>query len=243
MTGSWYGGSRPGGHCVLGLGGPRLRRGSSCGAVGGSLSSKYRGSLRFPRRGVAPCRIQEGPPLPRGSPDPECGGGLPALLGCGGFTGSRPPAGAGRKPLSRWGARSPPLRAARPCAPGPRPDPGSGCGSGSRSAWCSGPGPGARPGCAPSRHRGSALQPARTCPPGPRLRPPARAPPPAPLSAPLGARPRATALTSRAPALPPRVAGRRFSPRGPTTRFRPRWVLAPVAPALAPTPQPTPRRF
>lgn len=184
--------------------GPRLKRGCRRGAAGRSLSSEYGGSLRLPGWGTALCWIWRGTRFPKGLWVLDVLGGSPRSPAAG---ACRVPAtaGAGRKPLSRWGAPSPPLRAARPGGPGPRPGPGSGCGSCSRSAWCSGPGPGARPGCAPSRHRGSALRPARTCPPGPRLRPLARAPPPAPLSAPLGARPRARALTparSRPPAAP-----------------------------------------
>ena len=171
MTGFLTGGpsnAGGGGHCVLGLGGGRLKRGRLSRTVGRSLSSEYGGSLRFPQLGSSSLLDLEGVSRFLGGlwvldvveGDPRA----PRLRG---LAESRPPAGTGRKPLSRWGAPLPPLRAARLCGPGPRPGPGSGCGSGSRSARFSGPGPGARPGSAPSLHRGSALWPARTCPPGP----------------------------------------------------------------------------
>lgn len=193
-----------------------MKSGSLRGTVGTSLSSEYRGSLRPPRLGRRSGGLL--PPLSWGSLGSGCNGGIPTLPGGGrGWLSPGHPQGAGRKPLSRWGAPSPPLRATRPFGPGPRPGPGSGCGSGSRSAWCSGPGPGpgARPGCAPSRHRGSALRPARTCLPASRLHPRGRAPPPAPLSVPLGALPCARALTQTR-ALPPAGLSRR-APRGAET--------------------------
>lgn len=172
-----------------------------------------------------------------------------------GLAESRPPAGTGRKPLSRWGAPLPPLRAARLCGAGPRPGPGSGCGSGSRSARFSGPGPGARPGSAPSLHRGSALWPARTCPPGPAAPPSGSRAAARPFVRPAWralSRTR-TPLGARSPsrrALPPRAAGRRFSPRrgssaappprlpaalGPSARGRPLHLPTPVFSRSEPT--------
>lgn len=208
------------------------------------MSSEYRGSLRRPRRGNRPVMDLEASPALRGFSGAGCSGGSPRSR-LRGLAVSRPPARAGRRPLSPWGAPSPPLRAARPRGPGRRPGPGSACGSSSRSAWRSGPGPGARPGCAPSRHRGSALRPARTCLPGSRLHPPRRAPPPLCPSRSVRALAHAHWPGARSPsrrADPPRAAGRRVSPRGgsgarrPHPAFRPRWVLAPRLPLYPPTP-------
>lgn len=167
-----------------------------------------------------------------GSLGPGCGRGIPALPGCGGLLSPGHRQELGGSPSAAGG-----LRRRRYEQPGPAvPDPGLVRVLAAAPARAP---PGARaPVPAPARaelHRGIAAPPSGLRAParlarGSALRLARRRPP---LCPPRLARAHAHAHKPRR-ALPPRAAGRRFSPRGgsgarrPHPAFRPRWVLAPV---------------